>query len=137
MKNKQVRNCSFCDELYHKVYDEELYPYIGELYKRYGKKDRILYEDTQFVVVPSLGPISPCHLLVIPKQHVCSYALLDSNILDNAEKIINALEQVIRKNYGDSVVFEHGTLDTDMRSSNSHNHAHMHIVACNQSMLSC
>lgn len=130
-----IKSCSICDEL-HNNESGLFYSNLRDKFRKMGIKSRILYEDSQFVVMPSLGAISACHLLILPKQHVSSFALLDDDLLNLAEMVIQKVAEIIREKYGGCVVFEHGTLNDKMLSSASCNHAHMHIVSCSQSIIS-
>lgn len=129
--------CSICVEFQEPAKAYKVFPYLREWSEKYGIDSRILYEDKDFVIIPSLGPVSECHLLVLPRLHVCSYALLDSEMLGKAERIINAVASIIHNIYGGCVIFEHGTLNANSECSASCNHAHMHIVACSKSIIPC
>lgn len=132
MNQSKKNECIICSEFFYGEADKV---YLTELYEYCGIKNRVLYEDEQFIVIPSLGPVSDCHLLVIPKCHVTSFAMLDAESFNNAEKIITKISHIVRTKFGNCIVFEHGTLNDEMKSSASCNHAHMHIVSCNQSIL--
>lgn len=133
---KRMYKCSICSEFSNRNVCELWYPYLKELKYKYDIDNRILCEGKMFAIIPSLGPVSSCHLLVVPKRHVCSYAMMSKKELDEAERLIVQLIKYVEKKYGNCMVFEHGTLAEDMKSSASCNHAHMHIVACEQSIIS-
>lgn len=124
--------CAICDELL----DER----TAGLYHEYARKNgsvpesRILYRNAKFAVMPSLGPLAECHLLVVPIQHVCSYSALDEKELCIAEEIIDNVAGFVRKKFGSSLIFEHGTMEAGMKGSASCVHAHMHIVSCPESI---
>jgi len=132
MNINMVNKCSICDEIFNGdqagLYYLYAKPFLNNI------ESRILYENEKFIVMPSLGPVAECHLLVFPKKHICSYAVLDWESLYEAEKLIKKISDIVRKKYGSSIVFEHGTLEEDMQSSASCIHAHMHIVSCSKSL---
>lgn len=130
-----MKQCSICDELRNNRAGL-FYSNLRDEFNKLGIKSRILYENSQFAVIPSLGAVSACHLLVLPKQHISSFALLDNELLNSADIIILKVSEIIRKKYGGCLVFEHGTLNDEMLSSASCNHAHMHLVSCSQSIIS-
>lgn len=128
-------NCSLCNEFTAKDISMLPYTYSKEMSNRYGIVNRLLYEDKDFVIIPSLGPISECHLLVLPKTHMYSYALMPLSLLKKAEELIDGTARIVEKIYGNSIIFEHGTWNEEMTGSASCNHAHMHIVSCRLSIL--
>ena len=135
MSQTQFEQCSICNELNKKIIDNLYFLQMKEIYEECNVKSRILYEDEHFYVIPTLGPISECHLLIIPKVHVCSFALLSDKQLIKADELIKKVRNVVNKVYGCSIVFEHGTLNEKMQSSASCNHAHMHVVSCDKSII--
>lgn len=132
MKWNIDEECTICAELHDKDFNNRSIKQICEVCE---VQTRILYEDKNFVIIPSLGPISDCHILLVPKQHVNSYALLSDELLDLAERLIIKILKIIKRKYGSCIIFEHGVLDENMLGSASCNHAHIHIVSCNKSLL--
>jgi len=132
MNTDMVNQCSICDEIRNGNQAGLYYLYAKSFLNNI--ESRILYENEKFIVMPSLGPVAECHLLVFPKKHICSYAVLDQKSLYEAEKLIKRVSDIVRKKYGSSIVFEHGTLEENMQSSASCIHAHMHIVSCPRSL---
>lgn len=128
-----TESCTICEELSGRKNTGLYYEWAKQA--GYAAGSRILYEDRLFVVMPSLGPIAECHLLIVPKQHVCSYAVLEEEALHLAEKLIEKAVGYVRKKYGGCIVFEHGTTDEKIQSSASCTHAHMHIVSSSESIL--
>ncbi|MBR4082862.1 MAG: HIT domain-containing protein [Lachnospiraceae bacterium] len=135
MSGKQFEQCSICNEFNKKKIDDLYSLQMKEIYEACNVKSRILYEDELFWVIPSLGPVSECHLLILPKAHTYSFALLSEEQLIKAERLIKRICNIVNKVYGSSVVFEHGTLNEKMHSSASCNHAHMHVVSCDKSII--
>lgn len=127
-----VNKCSICDEILNGDQAGLYYLYAKSFLN--NVESRILYENEKFIVMPSLGPVAECHLLVLPKKHICSYAVWNQESLCEAEELIRKISDIVRKRYGSSIVFEHGTLGEDMQGSASCVHAHMHIVSCSKSL---
>lgn len=129
MRDQEKEECSICDEIHLKKGRRDCI-YLSQMEQNYHIDNRILYDDGDFVVMPSLGPLSDCHLLMFPKKHIYSYALLDTALLKKAEIYINKIVKYVEEKYGKCMVFEHGVLDNGMKGSASCNHAHMHIISC-------
>lgn len=134
MSMKRCKQCAICREFFAK--EGATLDYSAQfLTEKTGSSIRILYEDDYFIVIPSLGPVSRCHLLVLPKKHVCSFALLEPEWIEMAEILIGKIVHTVEKEYGNIIVFEHGALSEEMEGSASCTHAHMHIVSCKYSIL--
>ena len=54
----------------------------------------ILYQDGEVIAFPDINPVSPTHLLIVPKKHIPSLAHLSENettIIGHMAKIANLL----------------------------------------------
>lgn len=121
------KQCDFCDE----INDFENSFFKKCLLKHYKKKNlynRIIFQSDNFFVIPSIGPISKCHLLICPIEHVTSFATLNSKKLYEAIDLLKTTIQYVKREYGCAIVFEHGS-NVDGFGSTSCNHAHIHIIA--------
>jgi len=125
--------CAICDEIAESK-SAGLYHYYAQE-DGHDMQSRIIYEDDRFIIMPSLGPVSKCHLLLIPKKHIYSYACLEAECLRQAEIMLKNISDAVRQRYGSSMIFEHGVLNSSMKGSASCDHAHMHIVSCQKSLL--
>jgi histidine triad (HIT) family protein len=56
-----------------------------------------IYEDDEVLVFPTLQPVNPGHLLIIPKRHVPFFADLDENTAMHIMKTAKKLTSAIRK----------------------------------------
>ncbi|MGD9143843.1 MAG: HIT domain-containing protein, partial [Dehalococcoidia bacterium] len=56
----------------------------------------ILYEDEDVVVFPDINPVTPVHLLVIPRKHVTSLAEMDDEDTPLVGKMTRVANQVAR-----------------------------------------
>ncbi len=102
-----AKTCTFCDR---KTYT-----------------DRIMYEDEFFVVVPSMGQLSPYggHLLIIPKQCWSCIASFTDTEIEAFEKLHHKVRMAIQKTGLPPLSFEHGVVGQSIA------HAHAHIVPAN------
>ncbi|MGH7246007.1 MAG: HIT family protein [Candidatus Levyibacteriota bacterium] len=46
---------------------------------KYGTK--FLYQDEDVMVFPDIHPIKPIHLLIVPKEHITEFSVLDNDAL--------------------------------------------------------
>lgn len=86
-----VNKCSICDEILNGDQAGLYYLYAKSLLN--NVESRILYENEKFIVMPSLGPVAECHLLVLPKKHICSYAVWDQESLCEAAYVMDDMIQ--------------------------------------------
>lgn len=89
---------------------------------------RILDENNGFVTVAALGSLVPGMVLIVPKRHVPSMALLSSL----ERKQLYAFEGVISKRLEEiwerPILFEHGSSEEEVRVSACIDHAHWHLT---------
>ena len=81
------------------------------------------YEDENVVVFPDINPLSPIHLLIIPKKHIEDFFHVDEKIhiaITNAIKKLIDKERLMGKGYRISV---NGGGAQDI------NHLHFHLRA--------
>lgn len=100
---------------------------------------RIILENDEFAVLPSLGALTPGHVLLCPKTHSCSFSHIAQSVNNEVEtsfrELKAALSQLLQYRYGSVVhIFEHG-----MASKQSHvpctvDHAHLHFIPIPESV---
>jgi diadenosine tetraphosphate (Ap4A) HIT family hydrolase len=82
-----------------------------------------------FVAIPSVGALSPCHVLLCPRRHVRSFAALPKRERDEAQEASTRLEGFLGERWRLPMhLFEHGNARTGDRVSCSVEHAHLHFV---------
>lgn len=93
--------------------------------------DTIIYQETHFVVIPARGHFAPGYLLLISKEHLCSFAAMPNRLnpewLSLCDKVKSELKKLFCRPV---VVFEHGSLFGGGFAGNTIEHAHLHIVPC-------
>ncbi|MCK4600800.1 HIT domain-containing protein [Candidatus Bipolaricaulota bacterium] len=98
--------------------------------------DRELHVDGDLVVVASLGPIVPGHLLILPRQHYQAMALLPEDHWQQLERMKQGVIKACAGVYGiRPVLFEHGTVNVLKRAGSSIDHAHLHVVPAELDLL--
>jgi diadenosine tetraphosphate (Ap4A) HIT family hydrolase len=125
--------CTFCAELAGIVHNSNYFRLAG-----HDAKSRILWRNSEFALIPSLGPLAEGHLLLIPTYHTLSFANLPKTILANAENLVASVKQFFSERGRQILVFEHGSLvltscDYEKRRKKAicgacTDHAHIHIV---------
>lgn len=124
---KNNNYCDFCNELNNSCRDffsQHILPY----YKKYNLETRIIHLNKNFYIMPSVGPISNCHLLLCPTKHVNSFAQLDNCSLNEGFILLNKILNFVKSEFGCAIAFEHGS-NTNGVGSSSCDHAHIHILA--------
>ena len=116
--------CSFCAEI-----DDVGVPLHQEMIPDSPRK-RILIESEGFVVVPSIGPLSVGHLLIVPRAHVLGTLHLGSERVAECDGLVSTCVRRLRSLYSSSILlFEHGSaLAGTRRSSACVEHAHLHVL---------
>jgi len=96
------------------------------------KYDKILYESDNFIVLPAKGHFSPGYLLIITKEHYCSFASIPHEELHSEWKeIYNLVKSALGRIYRQPVIlFEHGSIFGGGYAGNTIEHAHLHIIPC-------
>ena len=108
-------NCLFCEIIHNNS----------------GKTcDRVLYEDSNFYVVPALGCLVPGYVLIVSKKHVNSMCYLSSNERHALDILIDKVSKLYKSEFGFyPTVFEHGADNNGInKSACCVLHAHMHVI---------
>ncbi len=134
--DKQIidSNCGFCAEYYNMDRDNNLLKTI--ITPKTGLQNRILYETDSFFVIPTIGAFVKGYVLIVSKNHYdCIGKMPEENLLE-LNRLQAAIKQLISKKYNcGSVGFEHGSISCSTRLGGCINHAHLHIVPCNDTLI--
>jgi histidine triad (HIT) family protein len=87
----------------------------------------LLYEDEDVVVFPDINPITPIHLLVIPRKHITSLA----DITDEDIRLIGKMTRVANQVAREQGIAENGyriTINSGADSGQIIFHLHMHLM---------
>ena len=114
-------SCCFCTELSGRSGDfASIYPEIT--------KGRFVHQTPGFVVFPSLGQLSPGHLLIVPRLHVKSFAALPTALRDEAVQVFAWAVSAVERQFSAPVCFEHGSAEAAESGGCGIVHAHLHVV---------
>lgn len=116
-------NCDFCDEFSQGS--------TNAFASLYGTKlrDRVVASTRNFIVLPTLGPVTEGHILVLPKRHFRAVADIDDELIRECEEIVGWMKHVLNSQYGSCVLFEHGTRNSDVGCGIYHGHIHAVPIA--------
>ncbi len=96
-------------------------------------ENTILYESKHFYVVPTVGQFVEGWLLIVSKHHYNSSITLPNQLIIELEKVIDVVVQAVEKEYGQTIIFEHGpSRDCIIEGGCSINHNHIHILPFKQ-----
>ncbi len=85
-----------------------------------------VYEDDDFYAFKDIAPVAPVHVLVIPKKHIQSIAVLKPEDADVAGKMLFTIQKVAKElglTDGYRVVF-----NTGEKAGQTVHHMHAHIL---------
>jgi diadenosine tetraphosphate (Ap4A) HIT family hydrolase len=117
--------CDFCEELSGCS--------AGEFGRRHpGAEARVVWADDDFALLPTLGPLTRGHALVVPRPHVTSFAALAETSRRAAERLVMRLALRARACGDDIIWFEHGSSRPGSSGGCGVVHAHLHIVPVRQ-----
>jgi len=81
-----------------------------------------------FCVMPSIGPLTEGHLLILPKEHYLSYAHIPIVRYNELGQIKSATKLLLQEVYHCPVFFEHGPMSETLRGGCCYDHAHIHAI---------
>ena len=126
MKEQELFECPFCAELNcisSSHYYQQNKPNIE------GFSSRIVISTENFVVMPTVGCFVEGYLLIVTKKHYYSFAEVPPEMMEELEKLIARVKEVLRNLYGQEVVcFEHGGAACSISMGSCIDHAHFHLL---------
>ncbi len=91
--------------------------------------DKILYERSQHIVIPGLGPFEEGYLMIMPKEHHLSISMLPEAIFEDFIEVKREVARVMAHLFGSCIFFEHGpALSTGGGGGSCIDHAHLHVL---------
>jgi len=113
-----MSDCVYCEELKRKSLE----------FKNENHGNRILFENENFIVFPSVGQFVGGYLLIAPKQHCTGIGGIPSERYIELEQIKRKVREVLTKHYQKPIFFEHGCVEERKRAGCCVDHAHLHCV---------
>lgn len=99
--------------------------------------EHIVYETENFYVVPGTGAFFDGYLMIVPKQHVMSFALLEDSVIREFFRVLNDVRSILEGIYGKKVfAFECASGRTGAgKHKTSIVHAHFHLAPTDMPVL--
>ena len=115
-------HCGFCQEIRLGSVDRN----IAEQYRC---ESRIFWHSPLNLVMPSVGPLAPGHVLVVPRDHVRNSRALPTDHKQDILELLSKTELFLSNTFRSGVyVFEHG-IPTDQEGGGCGvDHAHIHLL---------
>jgi diadenosine tetraphosphate (Ap4A) HIT family hydrolase len=116
-------NCDFCKEIKDRSYN-------------ILKTNRIIAETQSFISFPAEGSFTSGYLLVVPKIHHLCFGELNIEQFIELNSLISSLISTLKsKGFDNYIIFEHGSRNLNKLNTKSIEHAHIHIIPSNKSIL--
>jgi diadenosine tetraphosphate (Ap4A) HIT family hydrolase len=95
-----------------------------------GRINRVVAETGRFFAMVSKGPLSLGHLLILPKKHYISIATMPEEYFPEFSELRRELGIRLTSafHFPQTLLFEHGSSNTDLKGGCCISHAHMHIM---------
>lgn len=117
-----ISGCVLCDEVRNA---NPLSERLG-LYAR--NSDKIILESEHLVLVRDISPLVPGHLLLLTKDHYCSFAKVPCSMLNEFQDVRDRSIAYLADIYGAPLLFEHGSSKTAPSVGTCIDHAHIHLL---------
>ena len=87
-----------------------------------------LFQSPHFVVIPSLGSLISGWLLIVPREHFLSTAVLPPSLIEEMDCLKRAVARVVAQEFAPGWAFEHGPAAHKRAVGCGVDHAHVHVV---------
>jgi diadenosine tetraphosphate (Ap4A) HIT family hydrolase len=123
IEERTVTDCDLCNELngkdcrFTKMYQKHI-------------KSRVIFQTSNFAVIPTIGQIVEGHALVLPFKHYTAIGGLPRGKILELENLLDLVNGAIISAYGvQPIFFEHGTACEGKESGGCGiYHMHLHVV---------
>lgn len=85
---------------------------------------KFIYEDEDVVVFPDIHPVTPTHLLIVPKTHVSEFQAVDDPVL--FQKVFHVVQQMIKR---EGLVDKPHRIGINGGGAQDIDHLHIHLMA--------
>ena len=127
-------SCGFCVEINDLDAENNLLKNL--ITPQTGLKSRFIYENDKFVVMACLGSFVEGYVLIVSKIHYDCVGKMPIEDIREMDRLLSVRKKKIKQAYNTSVVcFEHGSVSCVNKFGGCLNHAHVHIVPCNVSLI--
>lgn len=112
--------CCICAEI-----EEGKFP--NQYRQAYPVLNRFCYRSNDFVVFPSISPLTLGHLLIFPVRHVSNLRIMPSSLIPEFLQIVGTFSRRLQAHFAPPYIFEHGICRNEGQACGI-NHAHLHLV---------
>lgn len=127
-------SCGFCTEINGLNSDTNLFKSV--ISPHTGLNDRYVYEDDKFVVMPTLGAFVEGYVMIVTKKHYDCVGKMPLEDIIAIDRLLGVMKERVNRIYGTEVIcFEHGSVSCANKFGGCLNHAHIHILPCNVSLI--
>lgn len=118
--------CPFCNE-FRDIESSE----FREMFPKDVLPTRFIKSTDNFVALPGIGAIKPGYVLIVPKNHIYSFAYLDQAGFAEARRLKEDLIELISLHFSHVIVCEHGPIGSSSSAGSCVDHAHLHLFPTN------
>jgi len=104
-----MENCVFCEIVYGRV------------------STPILLEDDRIIAFKDIKPVTPVHILVIPKKHIASLEDIEMPDVDLLGHMVNSARELAKQNHLDQSGYRL-VINTGPDAGQSVFHLHLHLL---------
>ena len=123
-------SCCFCVEISSRRFPAKFQEEYGPL------ASRICHETPEFVIFPSVSPLTAGHLLIVSRSHAHSFAELPRASRQDAQALVEGLAAHLQVVFArPAYIFEHG-VSVDGGGACGVDHAHVHVLPLPQYLAS-
>ncbi len=113
--------CPFCEE------------YSGT---KIAQNSRLIYADGGYALVPTVGCFTEGYCLYLPTKHVTSFAFLGKVELTRVQDELYKISDILKREYSSELIMaEHGAGSETKCGASCINHAHIHLIPVNDSLM--
>lgn len=121
-----MEKCVFCDELSNNGCEAD-----SKVLRELELESRVITEESDWVVIPTLGCFCEGYVLLVNKMHKLSLYHFTSGDIMRFSDYLEKVERVVKNTFSSKcVVFEHGIVSEDYRNACCVDHVHLHIIPC-------
>lgn len=89
---------------------------------------RIIWESKDFLLLPTVGCITPGYCLLMPWEHAPSFAALSETEPVEGLRIAELFRKRIAEVFGSTIIAEHGSGGYGKSGASCCEHAHLHLI---------
>ena len=127
-------DCGFCTEIHGISHANNLLEQYIE--PQLGMASRVIEKTEHFEAIPTLGAFVEGYVMVVSLDHYECVGRIPKNYYPELKCFLREMKDRIARCYGmKTVCFEHGSVSCTNRFGGCINHAHIHIVPCNELLI--